>query len=45
MEYISLIELLDTIDSHNIKGQYIQLLSYLTSTYDLTMEDFNNNIK
>ena len=45
MEYISLIELLDTIDSHTIKGQYIQLLSYLTSTYDLTMEDFNNNIK
>ncbi len=42
MEYISLLELLH---EPSIKGQYIQLLSYLTSTYDLTMEDFNNNIK
>ena len=44
MEYISLKDLLEE-DQPNIKSQYIQLLSYLTSTYDLTLEEFNNNIK
>lgn len=41
MEYISLLELLN---DHSIKAQYIQLLSHLTSTYDLTFDTFNNNI-
>jgi glucosamine-phosphate N-acetyltransferase len=47
MEYISLQELLnsDSIKEQNIKGQYIHLLSHLTSTYDLTFDTFNNNIK
>ena len=47
MEYVSLLELLDnkSLDCQSIKGQYIQLLSYLTSTYDLTLDNFNNNIK
>ena len=46
MEYISLLELLDSnSDNQSIKGQYIQLLSYLTSTYDLTLDNFNKNIK
>ena len=44
MEYISLLELLEN-EQQNIKLQYIQLLSYLTSTYDLTLEQFNQNIK
>ena len=48
MEYIYLLDLLDCqLESEqiNIKNQYIQLLSYLTSTYDLTLELFNENIK
>jgi len=44
MEYISLLELIED-EQMNIKSQYIHLLSYLTSTYDLTMEQFNQNIK
>jgi glucosamine-phosphate N-acetyltransferase len=44
MEYISLLDLLEE-DDVIIKNQYINLLSYLTSTYDLTLENFNNNIK
>jgi len=47
MEYIYLLDLLEEhlLDQINIKNQYIQLLSYLTSTYDLTLELFNENIK
>ena len=44
MEYISLLKLLED-EQQNIKLQYIQLLSYLTSTYDLTLEQFNQIIK
>jgi glucosamine-phosphate N-acetyltransferase len=44
MEYISLLDLLED-EQYHIKSQYIQLLSYLTSTYDLTLEQFNENIK
>jgi glucosamine-phosphate N-acetyltransferase len=44
MEYVSLMDLI-SVEQESIKGQYIQLLSYLTSTYDLTIEHFNNNIK
>ena len=44
MEYISLLDLLEE-EQNSIKTQYIQLLSYLTSTYDLTLESFNSNIK
>jgi glucosamine-phosphate N-acetyltransferase len=44
MEYISLLDLLEE-EQNSIKSQYIQLLSYLTSTYDLTLESFNSNIK
>lgn len=44
MEYIPLLELLDH-EQTNIKSQYIQLMSYLTSTYDLTIEQFNKNIE
>jgi len=47
MEYISLLELLNVENSHSqsIKGQYIHLLSHLTSTYDLTFDTFNDTIK
>ena len=49
MEYVSLLDLLEKHlleeDQINIKSQYIQLLSYLTITYDLTLELFNSNIK
>lgn len=45
MEYISLYELLKNEDGQNIKSQYIQLLSYLTSTYDVTFDTFINNIQ
>ena len=44
MEYISLLELIED-EQLNIKSQYIQLLSYLTNTTDLTMELFNTNVK
>ena len=44
MEYISLLELIED-EQLNIKSQYIHLLSYLTSTYDLTIQQFNQNIK
>ena len=44
MEYVSLLDLIED-EQHSIKSQYIQLLSYLSSTYDLTLEQFNKNIK
>ena len=44
MEYVLLLDLLDE-EQINIKSQYIHLLSYLTSTYDLTIEHFNQNIQ
>ena len=44
MEYISLLDLIED-EQYSIKSQYIQLLSYLSSTYDLTLEQFNQNIK
>jgi glucosamine-phosphate N-acetyltransferase len=44
MEYISLLELIED-EQLNVKSQYIQLLSYLTATNDLTIEKFNTNIK
>jgi len=44
MEYVSLLELIEDEQIH-VKSQYIQLLSYLSSTYDLTIEQFNQNIK
>ena len=44
MEYVSLLDLIED-EQHSIKSQYIQLLSYLSSTYDLTLEQFNQNIK
>jgi len=44
MEYISLLDLIKE-EQENIKSQYIHLLSYLTSTYDLTLEQFNSNIQ
>ena len=44
MEYVSLLDLIEN-EQHSIKSQYIQLLSYLSSTYDLTLEQFNKNIK
>jgi glucosamine-phosphate N-acetyltransferase len=48
MEYIYLLDLLEgqlECEQINIKNQYINLLSHLTSTYDLTLELFNANIK
>ena len=49
MEYIPLLDLLEghllEDELNNIKNQYIHLLSYLTSTYDLTLELFNTNIR
>ena len=49
MEYIPLLDLLEghllEDEQTNIKNQYIHLLSYLTSTYDLTLELFNANIR
>ena len=44
MEYVSLKDLLEE-DQPNIKSQYINLLSHLTSTYDLSFDTFNNKIK
>ena len=44
MEYISLLELIED-EQINIKLQYIELLSYLTDTTDLTMKLFNSNVK
>jgi len=44
MEYISLFDLIE-YEQYNVKSQYIHLLSYLTSTYDLTMEEFNKKIR
>jgi len=43
MEYISLFDLIE-YEQCNVKSQYIHLLSYLTSTYDLTLEEFNKKI-
>ena len=54
MEYVLLLDLLDCHLLHghlleeeqtNIKNQYIELLSYLTSTSDLTLDTFNSTIK
>ena len=44
MEYVSLLDLIQD-EQCNIKSQYIHLLSYLTSTYDLTLDQFNQNIQ
>jgi glucosamine-phosphate N-acetyltransferase len=44
MEYISLFDLIE-YEQCNVKSQYIHLLSYLTSTYDLTLDQFNQNIQ
>ena len=44
MEYISLFDLIE-YEQCNVKSQYIHLLSYLTSTYDLTLEEFNKKIQ
>jgi glucosamine-phosphate N-acetyltransferase len=44
MEYISLFNLIE-YEQYNVKSQYIHLLSYLTSTYDLTIEEFNKKIQ
>ena len=44
MEYISLFDLIE-YEQCNVKSQYIHLLSYLTSTYDLTLEEFNKKIR
>ena len=44
MEYISLLELIED-EQAIVKCQYIQLLSYLTITHDLTLEQFNKKIR